>query len=288
MTMSSGEGAQGGYDDPFEGVEVAEVAGTERHRNVDRAAGRRWPATFREMPGAGREAAVLVHGEGQDVGLVPEDGLGPVAVVDVPVDHRDPPHAQGGTGVRDRDRHVVEHAEPHAGVGRGVVPAWVDERVAVVHPSSDDRFDQFDRTAGGERSDLVTALAEGGDAVAGVTALGEGALTPQSADVFGGVDPQYLFLCGVSCLDAFQVVDQAGHGDEFVQPPFGVGVCHMVADRLEPGGRIGGEQPAAAAVGPAEQLVPHVSRAQVNPPRAGGSRTWPARSRGAGTGPVTP
>lgn len=287
-----GEGAQGGYDDLFEGVAAAEAAGTERHRNVDRAAGRRWPAVFREMPGAGREAAVLVYGEGQDVGLVPEGGPGAVAVVDVPVDHRDPLHAQGGPGARDRDRHVVEQAEPHADVGGGVVPAWLDECVTVGHPSGDDRFDAFDRTAGGERRDLVTALAEGGDAAAGVTALRQGALTPQSAEVFGSVDPQHLFLRGVSRLDAFQMVDRAGHCDEFVQPPLGVGVRPMVADRLEPGCRIGGEQPAAAAaaaaVGPAGQLVPHVSPAQwILRGRVGAGRGQPGPGR-AGTGPVAP
>jgi hypothetical protein len=55
----------------------------------------------------------------QDPGVVPEDGLGPVAVVDVEVDDDHPlaPFGQGGGPHGD----VVDHAETHRLLGQGVV-----------------------------------------------------------------------------------------------------------------------------------------------------------------------
>ena len=74
-------------------------------------------------PGA-RIQRVLVGRDVEDVRIVPEDLLGPVAVVHVPVDDQ---HAlaEGGTRGR-RDGHVVEEAEPHGAVGRRVVPRGAD------------------------------------------------------------------------------------------------------------------------------------------------------------------
>ena len=55
----------------------------------------------------------------QDLGIVPEERLGPVAVVDVPVDdqHPLPGRHQGGGGHGD----IVDQAEAHRPVGQGMV-----------------------------------------------------------------------------------------------------------------------------------------------------------------------
>ena len=58
----------------------------------------------------------------QDVGVVPEDRLRPVAVVDVPVDDGD---ALAATAQRRRDdRDVVQQTESHGVIAQRVVTRW--------------------------------------------------------------------------------------------------------------------------------------------------------------------
>ncbi len=59
-----------------------------------------------------------------------EDCLGAVPVVHVVVDDRDPREPELRLRVARRDRHVVEHAEPHRLVGERVVAGRANEREA--------------------------------------------------------------------------------------------------------------------------------------------------------------
>ena len=65
---------------------------------------------------------MLVGRDVEHVGVVPEDRLGAVAVVDVPVDDQDP-FTDGGAR-SGGDGHVVDEAEPHGAIFGGVVSRW--------------------------------------------------------------------------------------------------------------------------------------------------------------------
>ena len=64
---------------------------------------------------------VLERGNHQDAGFLAEDVLGPVAVVDIEVDDRDPFEPVMLQCMRGADRHVVEQAEPHGPIAARVV-----------------------------------------------------------------------------------------------------------------------------------------------------------------------
>ena len=65
----------------------------------------------------------------QHVGIAPEGLLGAVAVVHIPVHHRDSAHAARRPQVEGGDRDVAEHAEAAARLRLGMVPRWAHERV---------------------------------------------------------------------------------------------------------------------------------------------------------------
>jgi hypothetical protein len=89
-----GSGVSGGRGDvqrPSEGVGTAQLLDEARPR-VERA-------------------PVLVEGDEEDVGVVPEDVLGAVAMVDVRVHYRDPAQAVPAAQILHQDGHVVDVAE---------------------------------------------------------------------------------------------------------------------------------------------------------------------------------
>ena len=73
-----------------------------------------------------------MQGDEEHRRVLVEDGLGAVAVVDVPVDDRDPVDPLPPLRVAGGDRDVVEDAEPHRLLGAGVMAGRADEREAVV------------------------------------------------------------------------------------------------------------------------------------------------------------
>jgi hypothetical protein len=98
-----------------------------------------------------------VDGEVEDLPVPVEDVLGAVAVVDVPVEHGDPPDPEGA-GVRGGHRRVVEEAEAHGVVRPGVVARRAHDgeggltRQRAVHRGAGG--------PGGERGDLEGARPE--------------------------------------------------------------------------------------------------------------------------------
>ena len=102
-------------------------------------------------PAGARVERPLVQRDVEDGRVVPEDVLRPVAVVDVPVDDRDPLEAELGLRRARRDRDVVEEAEAHRAVGGRVVAGRPHEREAA-------GADRLDRAAGGEQRRLVARL----------------------------------------------------------------------------------------------------------------------------------
>ena len=92
----------------------------------------------------------------EDRVVVPEDLLGPVPVVDVPVDDRHAPGAELRLREPCRDRHVVEEAEAHGVARPRVVARRADEREALA-------ANRLDRCSRREQRRLVARL--GGDGV---------------------------------------------------------------------------------------------------------------------------
>ena len=80
---------------------------------------------------AARVVGGLVHRQIEDVGILVEDGLAAVPVMDVPINDQNALYPLLLSVAR-ADRHVAEQAKPHRPVGRGVVPRRPDwaERVA--------------------------------------------------------------------------------------------------------------------------------------------------------------
>ena len=113
---------QDGQDHALQDVEVAFVRGAWRKRNVDRAPKGCRPAVLAEEARAGIERpAVLVQGDEEGVGIVPEDVLAAVGVVHVGVHDGD---AQGASA-----RPLVAVADP--GEHDGFVVDVAEAAVAV-------------------------------------------------------------------------------------------------------------------------------------------------------------
>ena len=70
----------------------------------------------------------------EDLGHIPEDLLGPITVVHVPIDDEDSLALTSQCGRGDRD--VVQQTKSHRSVSQCVVPGWPgrDEAHAVVSP----------------------------------------------------------------------------------------------------------------------------------------------------------
>jgi hypothetical protein len=84
----------------------------------------------------------------QDARVAAEDLVGPVAVVDVPVEDQ---HALGAVRRRRmarRDRRVAEEAEAHRAVGLGVVARGTQRREAGGGLAGQQRVDERDAAAG--------------------------------------------------------------------------------------------------------------------------------------------
>ncbi len=208
-----------GDDDPLDRRVVAAVAGARRERNVDAVAGARALAGVLDQPRAGREEPVLVQGDRQHAGVVVEGVLGAVAVVDVPVDDRDPLEAVDGAHVLDRDRDVGEDAEAAAFVALGVVAGRPVQRVGVVDVAVPDRLDRLDHAARRERADAVAAGAEGRQFAAVAAAFLAFALDPR--EVLGGVDAEDLLLGRLAPVERGHLAEQAGDVEDVAQAPLG-------------------------------------------------------------------
>ena len=180
------EGLECRDHDAVDRVQVAAVAGARGQRHVDvRALGAGAAASLRAA-GVGREHPVLVHGDREHRGVVVEDRLGPVAVVGVDVDDRDPLHARSLGGGR-RDGDVVEDAEPVAGVARGVMAGAATDRIAAVGVAGEHALHAGEHRAGAEQREIVGLAVHRREPSAGVApaVLGHRA---HPLDVLGRMD----------------------------------------------------------------------------------------------------
>ncbi len=112
----------------------------------------------------------------EDGGIGPDDRLGAVAVVDVPVDDRDALGAMGALGVAGGDDGVVEQAEAHGLVGLGVMARRPDGAEGIGRLAGEHRVDREAGRAGRVRGGLEAPRrnpgigVDLGDAVSGIAA----------------------------------------------------------------------------------------------------------------------
>jgi hypothetical protein len=139
-----------------QGAQPGLVRRAGRQGDVDRAAGRRLAAGLLGPAGAGEEEPrVLVEGDGEDAGVVPERRLDAVAVVDVGVEVG---HTLGAElqQAGDGERGVVVDAEA-GGVGRHGVVQAAGEVDGVPDAAVPDVLGTGDGLTGDQGGDLVHA-----------------------------------------------------------------------------------------------------------------------------------
>ena len=151
-----------------------------------------------------------------------EDRLGAVAVVDVPVQDRNPLQTELGLRIARGDDDVVDEAEPHGALGERVMAGWTDEREATAVDGLERHPDrERHRLPGRSRGDRVGIQVR--DVVERLDAL----------EVLGLVRAQKLLL-GARALH--RVSSQ--HGDPLL--PLGVGAGGVELGEARIGQRLDG------------------------------------------------
>ena len=196
-------------DDAVERVEVLRVARPCAERDVERRLGLvvRAAAAGIERP--------LVERDEEDAVVVPEDRLGPVPVMDVPVDDRHALEPELALGDARRDGDVVEDAEAHRAPGERVVARRPHEREAAAQR-------RLDRRARRERRSLVRRL--GAERVA--VEPDRRVAVANQLDVLGGVAQEKLVLPRRAPLAPDVLV-----AEEDGEP---LGALRMAARRVQP------------------------------------------------------
>ena len=143
------EGAHDRRDDLVEREQVAGVGGRGRERHVDRAALRARSSGRAQRAGVGGVPVLLVQGDREDVVAVPEDPLGAVGDVHVPVDDRHALDATGA-GVLDAARHVVQVRRGDRPVGLGMVSGRASVHERPPDAAVEDRVDRGQHAADGQ------------------------------------------------------------------------------------------------------------------------------------------
>ena len=151
---------------------------------------------------------------GQNVGVFPEYMLGAVAVMNVPVDDRNPAKAVALLGVAGRQRSIVEHAEAKAVVSLRVMARRPDEPVGVANAARHDRVDRFKHSPYGKGGDVIAAGPEwrfaADELERGVSTVAC-AETLQRLNVGGGVHASELGVRRRPRFDEAELFGEAGH-----------------------------------------------------------------------------
>jgi hypothetical protein len=142
----------------------------------------------------------LVGRKKEDTAIFKEYVLRSVAVMDVPVDDGDAPESVFPLRVTRRDGDVIEQAESHPAVGRGMVAGRPHRAEGVFPGARDDPVDRVEESAGGgpgdrERLGAVVRVARAELAVSPAIDLGE-----DRAQVGVGVDEADLVVRRLASL----------------------------------------------------------------------------------------
>src|SRR5690349_22914089 len=90
----------------------------------------------------------LMHRHEMDVGLVLDERLSSVAVMDIPIDDENPAESVLFARIVRGDRDVAEQAEPHCSIVDGVVSRRADRRETALVDSAHREIDSRKNAAG--------------------------------------------------------------------------------------------------------------------------------------------
>ena len=145
-------------DDALEGLGVEGAVACRGERQVQRRARGVSAADLRDPSAVGVQRGLMERDE-EHRRIAPEDVLGSVAVVHVPVDDGDASRSHRA-GLRRRHRDVVEQAEAHRAGTHGVVPRRSREQHADVRRAVHERRRELHRAARREHRRRVAARTE--------------------------------------------------------------------------------------------------------------------------------
>ena len=149
MISSGAKRTHDGRDDLVEREPVAGVRGRGRERHIDRASVRAGPSGRTQRSCVGGVPVLLVQGDREDLVAVPEDTLGAVCDVHVPVDDR---HALNttGAGVLHSARQIVQVGRGDCPIGLGMVPGRSSVHQRPLDAAVEDRVDGGQHAADGQ------------------------------------------------------------------------------------------------------------------------------------------
>ena len=130
---------QGRQHDALHCVQVADMTGTGGQRNVQVEPQPRAAPAIRDVAGIGGIVALLMQADRHHIGAVVEHRFSPVAVMHIPVDHRDPPLMPRCAGGSDGNADIVQQAEPVGPIGQAMMPRRARQGIGILMPPLPDR-----------------------------------------------------------------------------------------------------------------------------------------------------
>ena len=184
---------RGGHEESLQRAYVFCVATTRRQGDVEGGSN---ASTDSGLDGVSRSGVVrvLMGRNVQNRGILLEEVLSAVSVVNVPVEDQDPLDARLRTKSARGDGDVVEQAEAHGAVRFGVMSGWTNGGDSRLHFARSDETREVDGATSGEQRDVEALLRNIGVGVdvAGCPADGIG----DDFEVFARVDAQnFLSRC---------------------------------------------------------------------------------------------
>ena len=195
---------------------------------------------------------VLVQGHGQHIRVVQKDRLGAVAVVDIPIDHRETPGQTCGARGLNGDGDIGQQAKSIGHVGQTMMPGRARQRIGIGQIAAQDQRDGSGGKARRQRRDLVSALQKWG--VMADLAAGRIRQRLEPVKIAGGVDAQQIFARGGVGRLQRQFAHQAGHMQQVDQPALAFRAFRQPAAGLDMVTHGQGQRIIAAAV-PQGQLI---------------------------------
>jgi hypothetical protein len=251
------EGMERGTHDALHRRKIGPVPAARRKRQVDVVTFARALPHFFDRAAIRRIQPVLVQRNRQHARIGVKDLLRTVAMMHVPIDHRDavdPPLCLRGLSCY---RDVGKYRETPAVVGGRMVAAGPHQRISVGQARLEHSPERLEATAGGEARDVITIRAELRGGLASMPASRRTQI-PNPLDVCGGVDAEQLGLARRASGDAHQLLRQAADFHEAVQAPLGL---RPIKCRISLNHRIKRGTP---RVVPSIALVPDVSGAHAS------------------------
>ena len=121
-----------------------------------------------QSPPSQRKFAILVNGDRQHIGIVIENVLSAIAVMDVPVNNRNAFCQPARLSITDRDTNIVEQAEAHSGVWERVVPRRSHQCICAGMTAGSNRGHRLDHSTSRDTRNVEGSASDRRGAIASV------------------------------------------------------------------------------------------------------------------------